>query len=49
VVNALELISMLKATKVQVPDPLRLRYPELEAIAANPPESPTLFPLGSSE
>jgi uncharacterized protein YecE (DUF72 family) len=49
VVNALELISMLKATKVQVPEPLRLRYPELEAIAANPPQSPTLFPLGSNE
>ncbi len=47
VVNALELISMLKATKVQVPDPLRLRYPELESIASNPPESPTLFPLGN--
>ena len=45
-VNALELISMLKATKVQVPDPLRLRYPELEAIAANPPQTRTLFPLG---
>jgi len=42
VVNALELISMLKATKVQVPEPLRLRYPELEGIASNPPESPTL-------
>jgi len=49
VVNALELISMLRATKVQVPDPLRLRYPELEAIAASPPQSPTLFPLGSPE
>jgi uncharacterized protein YecE (DUF72 family) len=49
VVNALELISMLKSSKVQVPDPLRLRYPELEAIAANRAESPTLFPLGSSE
>ncbi len=45
VVNALELISMLKATKVQVPDPLRLRYPELEAIASNPPEAPMLFPM----
>ncbi len=45
VVNALELISMLKATKVQVPEPLRLRYPELEGIASNPPESPTLFPM----
>jgi len=45
VVNALELLSLLKSTKVQVPDPLRLRYPELESIAANPPQSPTLFPL----
>lgn len=49
VVNALELISMLKATKVQVPEPLRLRYPELETIAANPQQSPTLFPLGRPE
>jgi len=49
VVNALELISMLKSSKVQVPDPLRLYYPELEAIANNPPQSPTLFPLGRSE
>jgi uncharacterized protein YecE (DUF72 family) len=45
VVNALELISMLKSSKVQVPEPLRLRYPELEGIASNPPESPTLFPM----
>jgi len=49
VVNALELISLLKSSKVQVPDPLRLRYPELEAIAANQPEAPTLFPMGSGE
>jgi uncharacterized protein YecE (DUF72 family) len=49
VVNALELISMLKSSKVQVPDPLRLRYPQLEAIAANQPEAPTLFPMGSNE
>lgn len=49
VVNALELISLLKSSKVQVPDPLRLRYPELEAIASNPLQSPTLFPLGTSE
>ncbi len=40
---------MLKSSKVQVPDPLRLYYPELEAIANNPPQSPTLFPLGRSE
>lgn len=49
VVNALELIRMLKGSKVQVPDPLRLRYPELEAIAANPPRTPTLFPLGKKD
>jgi uncharacterized protein YecE (DUF72 family) len=49
VVNALELINMLKSSKVQVPDPLRLRYPELEAIAANPPEAPALFPLGNEK
>jgi uncharacterized protein YecE (DUF72 family) len=49
VVNALELINLLKSTKVEVPDPLRLRYPELEAIAANAPQSPTLFPLGKRE
>jgi hypothetical protein len=34
---------------VQVPDPLRVRYPELETIAKNPPQSPTLFPLGRGE
>jgi uncharacterized protein YecE (DUF72 family) len=44
VVNALELIAMLKGTKVDVPESLRLRYPELEAIAANPLETPRLFP-----
>ncbi len=49
VVNALELISMLKGAKVQVPEPLRLRYPELEAIASNPPQAPTLFPLGKKD
>lgn len=49
VVNALELISMLKGVKVQVPEPLRLRYPELEAIAGSPPQAPTLFPLSKKE
>jgi len=47
VVNALQLISILKRSKVNVPEPLRQHYPELEEIAANPPESPTLFPLGN--
>jgi uncharacterized protein YecE (DUF72 family) len=46
VVNALQLISMLKAAKVNVPEPLRQHYPELEKIASRPPERPTLFPMG---
>src|ERR1700742_3004979 len=33
VVNALQLLSMLKGAKVNVPDPLRAKYPELEKIA----------------
>lgn len=49
VVNALQLVSMLKGKKVNVPDSLRQHYPELEQIAANPPEAPTLFPLGSEQ
>jgi uncharacterized protein YecE (DUF72 family) len=46
VVNALQLISILKGSKVKVPEPLRQHYPELESIASNPPAEPTLFPLG---
>jgi uncharacterized protein YecE (DUF72 family) len=46
VVNALQLISMLKGAKVNVPEPLRQHYPELEKIASMPPERPTLFPMG---
>jgi uncharacterized protein YecE (DUF72 family) len=42
-VNALELISILKGGKVEVPEPLRKQYPELEAIADRPTEAPTLF------
>jgi len=45
VVNALQLLSMLQGRKVKVPEPLRQRYPELEAIADTPPAEPTLFPL----
>jgi uncharacterized protein YecE (DUF72 family) len=46
VVNALQLISLLKGSKVPVPEQLRQQYPELEAIANKPPAAPTLFPLG---
>jgi uncharacterized protein YecE (DUF72 family) len=48
VVNALQLISMLKGSKVKVPEPLRQHYPELEEIADQMPAEPTLFPLGGT-
>jgi uncharacterized protein YecE (DUF72 family) len=48
VVNALQLISILKGQKLKVPEPLRQHYPELDAIADTPPAEPTLFPLGES-
>jgi uncharacterized protein YecE (DUF72 family) len=47
VVNALQLLSILKGTKLKVPDDLRQRYPQLEQIASEMPAAPTLFPLGS--
>jgi uncharacterized protein YecE (DUF72 family) len=43
VVNALELIAMLKRSKVKVPEPLRGKYPELEQIANEGPTAPKLF------
>jgi uncharacterized protein YecE (DUF72 family) len=46
VVNALQLISILKGIKVAVPEALRQPYPELNDIAAEPPAAPTLFPMG---
>jgi uncharacterized protein YecE (DUF72 family) len=42
-VNALELISLLKGGKVEVPEPLRAQYPQLESIADRPAEAPKLF------
>ncbi len=47
VVNALQLLSILKGTKLKVPDELRQRYPQLEQISSEMPAAPTLFPLGS--
>lgn len=44
-VNALELIHILKNTKVKVPEPLRQQYPQLDAIADAPPAEPGLFPI----
>jgi uncharacterized protein YecE (DUF72 family) len=49
VVNALQLISILKGSKVKVPEPLRQHYPELERIANERQAAPTLFPLGSPQ
>ena len=49
VVNALQLISILKGRKVKVPEPLRQRYPELDEIANERQAAPTLFPLGSPQ
>ncbi len=45
VVNALQLISILKGSKVKVPEPLRRQYPQLEEIADTPPAEPMLFPM----
>ncbi|HXH68602.1 MAG TPA: DUF72 domain-containing protein [Candidatus Limnocylindrales bacterium] len=47
VVNALQLLSILKGTKLKVPDDLRPHYPQLDQIASEMPAAPTLFPLGS--
>jgi uncharacterized protein YecE (DUF72 family) len=44
VVNALELIHLLTGAKVDVPDPLRRRYSELNRIASQPEKEPLLFP-----
>lgn len=43
VVNALQLINLLTGARVKVPEPLRRRYPELEKIASDPPQEPSLF------
>jgi uncharacterized protein YecE (DUF72 family) len=47
VVNALQLLSILKGGKVKAPDELRQHYPQLEEIASGMPSAPTLFPLGT--
>jgi uncharacterized protein YecE (DUF72 family) len=49
VVNALQLISILKDKKVKVPEPLRQHYPQLDEIADRPPAEPTLFPMDRSK
>ena len=44
VVNALQLLAILGEKKVDVPEPLRRQYPQLDAIATEPVHEPTLFP-----
>jgi uncharacterized protein YecE (DUF72 family) len=44
-VSALQLINLLKGEKVKVPEPLREKFPQLNAIADAPPQFPSLFPL----
>jgi uncharacterized protein YecE (DUF72 family) len=46
VVNALQLLSILKGTKVKVPEPLREHFPQLNEIADAMPVQPALFPTG---
>lgn len=46
VVNALQLLSALKGTKVKVPEALRQHFPQLEKIASEMAATPTLFPMG---
>jgi uncharacterized protein YecE (DUF72 family) len=48
VVNALQLINILTKTKVNVPEPLRQHFPQLDAIATSRPAEPTLFPLAAA-
>jgi uncharacterized protein YecE (DUF72 family) len=45
VVNALELLRLLRGEKVKVPETLRQHYPRLEAIASEPATERLLFPL----
>lgn len=47
IVNALEILSAVTGEKVNVPDPLRQQYAQLEEIARGMPETPTLFPMGT--
>jgi len=48
IVNALQLIHILTGKPVKVPETLRQHYPQVEAIASEPPREPTLFPLGTN-
>ncbi len=45
IVNALQLVHLLTHHKIDIPEPLREHYPQLESIADRPAQAPTLFPL----
>jgi uncharacterized protein YecE (DUF72 family) len=47
-VNALQLIRILKKQRIKIPEPLREQYPELNEIASEPPQNPSLFPASLS-
>ena len=47
IVNALQLLHLLTKAKVKVPEPLRAHYPQLNEIASEPEQEPTLFPLST--
>ena len=44
VANALQLIHLIKNTKVKVPSPLITHFPELQEIASEEPRPSSLFP-----
>jgi uncharacterized protein YecE (DUF72 family) len=48
VVNALQLINVLTKSKVNVPEPMRQHFPQLDAIASSRVAEPTLFPLAAA-
>lgn len=48
VVNALQLINILTKSKVNVPEPLRQHFPQLDAIATSSAAEPTLFPMAAA-
>lgn len=45
IVNALQLVHLLTGNKVKVPEALRHHYPQIEPLASEPAQEPTLFPL----
>jgi uncharacterized protein YecE (DUF72 family) len=44
IANALQLAYLVTGQKVKIPEPLRSHFPQLESIASEPRQEPTLFP-----